>query len=394
VDDVTPAPNRLGDRTALSGGGLSATTVMAIVAAGAALVAIFGEPGSLTTLTIGCALVTLVPWAVAAGAVRVPPWLFALLTIGPSAVIVLVDRNPGGAFPMMLAVAWFMRNHALRLLNWVVLGAAASIMVGLAVLEGTTHETGIVYFLGGLGVSALAGTMVRRQEVLVARLSDAQARQAAYAVVEERTRIAREVHDVVAHSLTVTLLHVAGARRALANDPARAAEALDRAETVGRESLDSIRQVVGLLRTGDDGDGRSGPLPALEDIPGLVEQYRVAGLSVSGDLRLDGVGADPATSLTAFRVVQEALANVLQHAPGAPVRLHVGGTPDGSLLRIVAENPTPSHGLRSARDRAGLGVRGMTERVRAAGGSVQIGAVDGRVWRVEASLPLRPVAAS
>jgi signal transduction histidine kinase len=180
----------------------------------------------------------------------------------------------------------------------------------------------------------------------------------------------------------------------LANDPARAAEALDRAETVGRESLDSIRQVVGLLRTGDDGDGRSGPLPVLTDIPGLVEQYRVAGLSVSGVLRLDGVAADPATSLTAFRVVQEALANVLQHAPGEPVRLEVGGTPDGSSLRILAENPTPSPGLRSARGRAGLGVRGMTERVRAAGGSVKVGTVDGRVWRVEASLPLRPAVVS
>jgi signal transduction histidine kinase len=372
---------------------MATTTVMAIAAAGASLVAMFGGRGSFTALTAGFALATLVPWALAAGGLRVPPVLFALSTLGPAAVIVLIDRNPGGMFPVLLAVTWFMRNHALRRLNWTVLAVAAAMVVGLAVLEGTTHETGTVYFLGGVGVSALAGAMLRRQEVLVARLSDAHARQAAYAVVEERTRIAREVHDVVAHSLTVTMLHVTGARRVLAKDPARAAEALDRAETVGRESLDSIRQVVGLLRTDDDdgdGGGRPRPLPALADIPGLVEQYRVAGLSVSGDLRLDGVGADPATSLTAFRVVQEALANALQHAPDAPVRLDIGGTADRSQLRIVAENPTAPAALRSRRERAGLGVRGMSERVRAAGGSVQVGAVDGRLWRVEALIPLRP----
>jgi signal transduction histidine kinase len=392
VDGSSTAPNRLTERPSPSDG-MSATAVMALAAAGAALIAMFGERGSFTALTVGFALATLVPWALEAGGVRMPWVLFAVMTLGPAAVIVLVDRNPGGVFPAMLAVVWFMRSHALCWLNWTVLGAAAAIVIGLAVLEGTTHETGTVYFLGGLGVAAVAGTMLRRQEVLVARLRDANARQAAHALVEERTRIAREVHDVVAHSLTVTMLHVTGARRVLANDPARAAEALDRAETVGRESLDSIRQVVGLLRAGDDGDGRSDPLPALDDIPALVEQYRVAGLSVSGDLRLDGVIADPATSLTAFRVVQEALANALQHAPGAPVVLEVGGTPDRSSLRIVAENPTPPSGRQPARERAGLGVRGMTERVRAAGGSLQVGSVDGRVWRVEASLPLRQAVA-
>lgn len=389
MDATPPAPNRLDDRSANGDGRLATTTVMAIAAAGAALIAIFGQGDSFTAITVAFALASLVPWALVAGGVRLAPVLFALMTLCPAAVIVLADQNPGGVFPVMLVVVWFMRDYQLRWLSWGVFGAAAAIVLALAVLESTTHETGTWYFLGGLGVAAVTGTMLRRQEVLVAHLREAHARQEAYAVVEERTRIAREVHDVVAHSLTVTMLHVAGARRVLANDPARAADALDRAETVGRESLDSIRQVVGLLRTGNDGDGRSGPLPVLGDIPGLVDQYRVAGLSVSGDLRLDGVGADPATSLTAFRVVQEALANALQHAPGSPVRLDVGGTADGAALRIVAENPTPSSGVRPSRERAGLGVRGMTERVRAAGGSVQVGAVDGRLWRVEAWLPLR-----
>jgi signal transduction histidine kinase len=254
-------------------------------------------------------------------------------------------------------------------------GSGAAVIVALAVLERDAHETGAVYFLGGLGVAALAGSMLRRQEELVARLSDAHARQAAHAVVEERTRIAREVHDVVAHSLTVTMLHVTGARRALEKDPDRAADALDRAESVGRDSLESIRRVVGLLRTPDDGSGAPAPLPELTDIPALVEQYRVAGMRVSDQLDLDGVTADATTSLTAFRVVQEALANALQHAPGAPVRLDVVGDPGEAVFRIVAENPTAVR-PGGRRDRVGLGLRGMAERVRAAGGTVEVGTVE------------------
>jgi signal transduction histidine kinase len=268
------------------------------------------------------------------------------------------------------------------------------IAVGLAVLERTTHETGTVYFIGGLGVSWLAGIMIRRQEMLVAELQQAQAQQFEHAAASERTRIAREVHDVVAHSLTVTMLHVTGARRALAHDPARAAEALERAETVGRESLDSIRQVVGLLRSGDGHDDAA-PLPELNDIPSLVDQYRHAGLQVAADLQLDGIAADATTSLTAFRVVQEALSNALQHSPGAPVDLHVVGDGGGTVLRIVAENPTVTVGPAASRrdDRVGLGLRGMAERVRAAGGSVDAGATDHHTWRIDAALPLRRSAA-
>jgi signal transduction histidine kinase len=248
--------------------------------------------------------------------------------------------------------------------------------------------------------------MIRRQEQLVDELRTARVRETEHAAADERTRIAREVHDVVAHSLTVTMLHVTGARRALHHDPERAAEALERAETVGRESLDSIRQVVGLLRSNEEAAGNSGdgsgtdrhdghahaaPLPQLADIPALVDQYRDAGMRVSAELRLDDVAADGTTSLTAFRVVQEALSNVLQHSPGAPVDLRVATDGEGTVLRITAENPTtdhPDHPERPGR-RSGLGLRGMRERVRAAGGSVEAGFTDHQTWLIDAALPLR-----
>ncbi len=364
--------------------------VMAIASIGAALIAIFGDKDAFSALTVACALLGLVPWALVAGGVRLHPLMFMAMTIGAAAVIVLVDRNPGGMFPVMLAVAWLTRSDAGGLIIAATLVSAATMMLGLVVIENTAHETGAVYFLGGVGVSWLAGSMIHRQELLVAELREAQQRQVEHAAANERTRIAREVHDVVAHSLTVTMLHVTGARRALANDPARAADALERAEEVGRESLDSIRQVVGLLRTGDEGAGLDAPLPAIADIPSLVDQYRGVGLRVTDELCLDGLVADATTSLTAFRVVQEALANALQHAPGAPVVLSVAGDASAAVLRIVAENPATIASGRS--DRVGLGLRGMTERVRAAGGSLEVGATEGRMFRVDATLPLRHAA--
>jgi signal transduction histidine kinase len=306
-------------------------------------------------------------------------------------VIVLVDRNPGGMFPMMLAIVSLTRRSDAVWLTVASVAAGLTMAFGLAVLEGTMHETGAVYFAGGVGVAWLAGSMIRRQEILLAELQAASDRQNEHAAAAERTRIAREVHDVVAHSLTVTLLNVSGARRTLATDPERAAEALERAETVGRESLDSIRQIVGLLRDDSvatvEGE-QSAPLPVLADIPTVVEQFRSAGLRIEADLDLDGISADPATALAGYRVVQEALSNVMQHAPGSPVVLTVDNDRDDGVLRITAVNPILGTTSRRS-DRAGLGLLGMGERVRAAGGDVYSGVADTAEWRVEVTLPLR-----
>jgi signal transduction histidine kinase len=352
---------------------LSTTVVLAIAAAGGALVAIFGEKSHVSTITIVAALLGLVPWALVAA-------------------IVLWDRNPGGAFPMMLVVVAVARN-ARRSLVAATVALGIGIIVGIAVLEGSTQRTGTIYFLGGIGVSWLAGTLLRRQEALLVELQAATARQSEHAATIERTRIAREIHDVVAHSLTVTMLHVTGARRALANDPARASEALEKAETVGRESLDTIRQIVGLLRCDNREFHDDTPLPMLCDIPALVDQYRTAGLMVAADLQLENLTADPSTSLAAFRVVQESLSNVLQHSPGSAVDLRVAGEPDGSAIRIIAENPTAVGPMKKS-DRVGLGLRGMNERVRALGGTIEAGATPRHTWRVDAELPLRRASAT
>jgi len=387
---LIPAKRMLQDRQ------LSSTIVMAIAAACAALIAIVGDRESFSALTVTFALVGLLPWALEAGGVRLAPMVFFGMTFAPAAVIVLVDRNPGGMFPVLIALVWLIQNGAGIAMTVLSVGSAAGLAVGLAVIERTTHETGTIYFLGGVGVACLAGNMLRRQELLMEELRDAHRQQSEHAAAAERTHIAREVHDVVAHSLTITMLHVTGARRVITSDPARAAQALEQAETVGRESLDSIRQVVGLLRsdtsvaTGGHGDAAV-PLPRLGDIPGLIHQFRQAGLTVSADVDLDDVVTDPTTALTAFRVVQEALSNVLQYAPEAPLQLQIRRDDGGTVLRITAENPTVA-GDQSRSDRTGLGLRGMAERVRAAGGSVEAGVTDRQTWRIDAVLPLRGAA--
>ncbi len=358
---------------------------MAGAATAAALIAVFGAKLDTSWITPVFALVGLLPWALDAGGVRLPAPVFAAAALVPAALVVLVDRNPGGLFPVLLAIVWVTVAASSRRTICATLFAGVAITIGLAVLERTTHETGTVYFLGGLGVAVMSGAMLRRQEAMVRELQQAHAQQALHAAHAERTRIAREVHDVVAHSLTVTMLHVTGARRVLASDPARAAEALERAEVVGRESLDSIRRVVGLLREADD-ESDSRPLPSLGDIGALVEQYREAGLILETDLRLDGVTPEPGTALAAFRVVQEALSNVLQHSPGAAADVRAGIDESGAL-RIVVENATAAAGRSTGRE--GLGLRGMAERVRAAGGSIEVGPTGSGRWRIDAVLPLR-----
>lgn len=372
---------------------LSSSLAMSIAAGVAALIAIFGETDPVTWITVVFSLVGLVPWVLVATGARVDPLLFVGMTMLPAGAVVLLDGNPGGLFPVLITVVWITRRRDGRLVVPLSLVAAAGMTIGCGLVNPGEFE-GTVYFLGGVGVAWFAGELLRRQESLVVELREAGERERARAAVEERTRIAREVHDVIAHSLTVTILHVSGARRALNTDPQRAATALEQAEVIGRESLDSIRQVVGLLRCVETDptaveEVDEAPLPQISDIPSLVSQYRDAGLKVDASIDLDGVSAGAMTSLTAFRLVQEAMSNSLQHAPGEPVSLSIGLDEDGSVIRMMAENPVGEVDFRGREEsRRGLGLTGMTERVRAAGGTIEIGPTSRGTWLVKAELPL------
>ena len=139
--------------------------------------------------------------------------------------------------------------------------AGLAALVELTIDKGSADDSGIIYFAGGLGISWMSGALLRRQEALTAEVRAMRDVEVERRAATERAHLAREVHDVVAHSLTVVMLNLTGARRALSTDPAGADAALARAEVVGRDSLDSIRQVMDLLRE-PDARGRAGHAPA------------------------------------------------------------------------------------------------------------------------------------
>ena len=372
------------DERAGSGQHLSTTLVLAIAAVGCALLAIFGEDGSFRAGTIAPALLGLVPWALEAAGVRVPPALFAAWSLGCAAAIVLWQENPGGMFPVMVMVVWVLRDTGDWRVTVPTIVVSAGLIIGLAIMDGNTHESGALYFLGGIGISALSGMMLRRQELITAELAAMNELRVEHAASEERARIARDVHDVVAHSLTVVMLHLTGARRVLATDPQAADEALARAESVGRDSLESIRQVMGLLRE----PGRE-VVPGIAELPSLLEAYRAGGLAV--DASVDEVRSlDPATGLVIYRVVQESLTNALRHAPGAACRVALRESAGRELTVEVRNGPAPG-ATPTGDGRVGQGLRGMTERVRALGGELRAGRTPDGGWVVVATIPRRGV---
>ncbi len=261
----------------------ASTLILCAAAAVMVIVAIVGEPSASSPLSVVALLVGLIPWALIAGGVRVPLWAFIAVAITVGFVVVLVESNPGGMFPVMIALVWVALNtDDWRVLAGTFVASIAPILIDTMAGGGDLDENGTIYMVSGAGFSFVTGRLLRRQSQLTAELRAMDQLAAEHAAAAERTHIAREVHDVVAHSLTVVMLHVTGARRALATDPARAEEALARAEEVGRESLDSVRQVVGLLRDGESATSGATdpPQPGLGDIEALIDGYRLGGMDV------------------------------------------------------------------------------------------------------------------
>ncbi|MGN8025594.1 histidine kinase [Microbacterium sp. 22242] len=212
--------------------------------------------------------------------------------------------------------------------------------------------------------------------------AEARARQT------ERVRIARELHDVISHTITVVVMQAGGARLAAERDPAIAPQALARIETLGQESLAELRTLLAVLREDDaQGEpGEPGPQPGLDQLPALCDRMRALGLPV----RLHGAtGAalPPGVQLAAYRIVQEALTNVLKHAGAAETDVTIGPLGDGTLVvEIVNAAPARPRSLLAGPRR---GLTGMTERVAALGGEVAFVPHDDGGFAVHARLPTR-----
>jgi signal transduction histidine kinase len=260
--------------------------------------------------------------------------------------------------------------------------ATASATAMLLIASALHRLDAVALYLGIVGMGWLVGYLIRAQQQLLIKQREAQARLAEHAAADERRRIAREVHDVIAHSLSVTLLHVTGARRALQQDRDvdDAVEALEQAEHLGRQAMADIRRTVGLL---DGAPMRIAPEPTVADISSLVDDFVRAGLNVT--LTIDGPPdrVSAAIGLALYRIAQESLANIAKHSPDSQstVTLAISGT----SATLVVANRLPVAVASSASE--GRGVVGMRQRIHLLGGAIDIGP-SGDDWLVRADIPL------
>jgi signal transduction histidine kinase len=293
----------------------------------------------------------------------------------------LVGQAPfvAGLIPVLFlvyAVAAYGRSDREQWLGLALAAAAAiatcRLIASLWSISTVTFDVAVIVALWLVG--RLVHARGRRVDVLE--------RSRAVAVAEERKRIARELHDIVAHSVSMMVVQTGAAEQLLDDDPDAARHALATIRNTGRDALHELRRLLDLLR--EDGDEATAPQPTLADIERLVDGVRGAGLSVELDAPAVGVGIPPGVGLTAYRVVQESLVNALKHAPGAHVVVRLRASAERIAITVEDYGPALPVAILAA---GGHGLVGMRERVLLYGGSFDARPVDGG-FRVEASIPV------
>ncbi|MFG3707260.1 sensor histidine kinase [Micromonospora sp. NPDC047670] len=373
------------------------------------LVGPVNQPGGWKATLVGVAMAVALlfrrahPSAVAA-AVAVLALIQVAATWGPLAFDVAV-----------LVALYSVVKYADRLRDGVLAGATAAVGVVLAAVQtrgAVAWWATAIYFGLVTGAVWLVGLNVRTRRLYVLSLEERAATlerereaEARAAVAGERTRIARELHDVVAHSMAVMIVQADGARFMLDRDPETARHAVKVVADTGRQALEDMRRLVGVLREADPPDAAAAPgatdAPGdagvtadpehrrlvLAELPALLDRFRAAGLRVRHTVTGEPAPLPPGLELTLYRVVQEGLTNALKHAgvgAGVEVGLHHGG--DAVVVRVVDDGrgrppvgPAPS---------GGHGLVGMRERVSVYDGSLAAGPRLAGGWQVEARLPL------
>jgi len=314
---------------------------------------------------------------------RAPFWPFLL-----SALLSLLSPALNGALTVLgYAVGRYDGRWPTR-----IAAALTGIVVVARPWDGGPAGEQFSRWLGGAVLVLLPGAVgiyVRTRAQLLSALREraerAEAEQellARDAVLTERTRIAREMHDAVGHRVSLMVLQ-AGAIEMAAADRQRVEQLAGQVQTAGRQALDELRQMVGVLRAGETDDAPLAPQPGLDALARLVEESRQAGMAVELAGLPDESGVDPATSRAAYRIVQEALTNAAKHAPGAPVSVSVQRPAEQLVVRVVSgpgrvSEPAPG---------GGFGLVGLAERVRTLGGRLTVGPrLDGG-FEVEGELP-------
>lgn len=317
---------------------------------------------------------------------RARPLLACVLgTLALAGQTLLGDAPVVGSYLALLVLTYSVATHASRR---EAVGGLLVLIASVEVYAFVAREPNLADEVANIGIvvavwalSRLARTRLLRA-VAAERMAHSAELERERALAAERRRIAREMHDVVAHGVTLMLLQTEVARSA-GPLPAAAVEALAVADDAGRRSLDDLRRMLQVLRDA----GEPGDLHGLRDLAGLADSARSSGLRVEVDAELEH---DLPSSLdaAAYRVVQESLTNAARHAPGSDVRVCVRSRPDGLEVEVV-DGGAPRRVPRQ-RDGAGFGLIGVRERVALHGGTVVAGPHE-RGWRVRADFPTVPV---
>ncbi|HKQ00463.1 MAG TPA: sensor histidine kinase [Actinomycetes bacterium] len=370
----------------------AADAALAVAVFLAAVFLVDGPGDAIVTRPVGDVPVpVLLVFAVASAALywrrQAPLAVLAVAVVGWAATLGSGYADLGG----VTIIALYSAGRYATADRWAQLGVAAAIAVVVA--DGLTDPTpwGEVAFGSAVMFGAwYVGRRLRLRRQRADELLREQAAEARRIVIEERARIARELHDVVAHRVSLMTVQAGAAKAVAAEDPEGALKAMGAVEEAGRQALDELRHLLGVLRPETDHDGL-GPQPGLADLPRLVEQTRGAGLDVS--VATDGVVAElPArVDLFAYRIVQEALTNVLKHAgPGARTEVRLGTDRRGVVIEVLDDGrgatvlPRPDLNDPGAR---GHGIVGMRERARLLGGTLDARPRPGGGFSVVAHLP-------
>jgi signal transduction histidine kinase len=273
---------------------------------------------------------------------------------------------------MTLPLAW-RRTQPIAAATVVFAAMAAAILAGVPITEGF-----LPILVLGLAVYAVA-----RADVLEDEMDEYTER----ATMQERERIARELHDVVAHRLSTIAVQAGAGQHILHEDPDRARQAFAAIDDTARGGLSEMRRALGLLRAQDAGAALA-PQPSLRDLEHLVQESRDAGVPVELTVAGDPTGLPAGLDLSAYRIVQEALTNVRRHASGARASVDIDVAPQHLRLRVADSGGTA--GASGDAGDAGHGLVGIRERVALYGGTLELGPQPGGGFLVNAEIPLGP----
>ncbi|MEU8897232.1 histidine kinase [Nocardia sp. NPDC048505] len=360
----------------------SVTILAAVAAATVVLITLLAASALSDTQAIGLALVS----GSAVLLLRPAPRVAWVVSLGGVALASLWADTELWVDPMLnshfvvLGVAAFRAGARAAALSW-----GATIAVGLALALSQRPGDWPISLLAAGVVSGLALTTVVALRALLAtsrslsrQRAAAEQQQQRTVLLEERTRIARELHDVVAHHMSVIAIQAEAAQYRDPDIAPQTVTGLDTIRSSALAALGEMRHILEVLRSGDTGVL---PQPTLADITGLVTSIAATGAEIELNLLGDTSNVPASVELSAFRIVQEALSNAIRHAPGSPVRVEIAGT--AAEVRIRVAN---THRVAGAAG-SGHGILGMRERVAMLGGTLEVGPTGHGEFRVAATLP-------